>query len=170
MGCKDFVSSSEAHPGCNCMDGWEGPHCEIQIFHGQQMTLREEDTSGGGRGRSAGLEIFLLLLGIGLLTTIFAFIVTLIQTERQEKLSVLESMSFVSRGSSQEGGANLAPHRDAVSDPFPVRFQSPSSDPFGAAIASSTPSDSTRQVGRKPAKPSEDNYEGVNLPGGPALF
>jgi hypothetical protein len=27
--CKAYVSSSENDPGCNCVDDWTGPHCEL---------------------------------------------------------------------------------------------------------------------------------------------
>jgi len=28
--CKKMVSQDEGHPGCDCKDGWKGPHCEYK--------------------------------------------------------------------------------------------------------------------------------------------
>jgi len=27
--CKEFISVTQNHPGCNCVGDWEGPHCEM---------------------------------------------------------------------------------------------------------------------------------------------
>ena len=69
------MSAAEAHPGCNCLDGFTGPHCEVstqasvpnppippQNVPGSEMPNTPEPPAPSG-GRSSGT---LALLGISI--------------------------------------------------------------------------------------------------------
>mmetsp|Transcript_28437 Transcript_28437/g.47260 ORF Transcript_28437/g.47260 Transcript_28437/m.47260 type:complete len:105 (-) Transcript_28437:122-436(-) len=52
-----MVDVGTNHLGCTCPDGWEGPHCELQVKGFSVTAVVQHATSGKSSGAIAGIVI-----------------------------------------------------------------------------------------------------------------
>lgn len=88
--CREMISSSETHPGCDCPDDWEGDHCQYKFgttpIEEVESALEQEEAresaagssaekryeEGGGGHAAVGLAIGITVVALLALLGVFA--------------------------------------------------------------------------------------------------
>ena len=127
--CKNYVSQTDPDPGCDCLDGWTGPHCEIRI--GKQNLSRKQ-----------GDDLLLYVLGSTFIISILSFSAFYIYRRCSNSDPSTGCMRLRRRrkaGYDPESSTNLAPRTNFSDsfgmDPPPSRpFFRSGSDPMTAFV------------------------------------
>ena len=132
------------HPGCNCVDGFEGQHCEISANASElppevgppldpdgQSELRTNDDSH--TSKIGG--IILLLVLVTAIALSFFYVVPYIRRKRRQK-SVGNNIRWATNYQDDPSEVNLAPRRSSslIFDQY-----SSSTDPFVTHLGSLNP-------------------------------
>ena len=162
--CKAEVTAEDPHAGCECASSsWRGPHCEIHVAPEESTGTPPLATSSSkavdanvassGDSNMVVLEVFLLSLSLVLFVAVVLSCFSIYLQRQKKQRAMAESAQFASHSSDEDSYRDepniISPHRDSVTDPFPRRLYSSSSDPFASLIAAQS-SDSTRQASRAP--------------------
>ncbi|GAX14340.1 Notch 1 [Fistulifera solaris] len=144
--CKKLVNLGEPHPGCNCVDGFGGQHCEISsatnvlppdvdvpvdpaIPDDGQSELHTKDETRSGK------RVILIVLLLALVSTVlltFYYIIPYVRRRRRRK-TVGNNIRWASNYQDDPAEINLAPRRSSslIFDQY-----SSSTDPFVTHLGS----------------------------------
>jgi hypothetical protein len=109
------------HPGCNCLDGYLGPHCELREAP-EVSTIRSNDPYANPQiysssGLSGVLTIFLVVLSL-VVTFIIAFFTVHCYIHRRERrnAAMTTSLNWAAPKFRDEGSTeiNFAPKRGSI--------------------------------------------------------
>ena len=134
------------HPGCDCENGWIGPHCELRVGEdvplprsGSKTPSENSDSSSRGNGAVA----VVLVVSIVAMATVAVFSVSLYRRRRsKERDESLTRMLFWSSNyrDRPEEEINIAPRRSSTYDDVYMASIAPSStDPMATALAPNKP-------------------------------
>mmetsp|Transcript_5387 Transcript_5387/g.8978 ORF Transcript_5387/g.8978 Transcript_5387/m.8978 type:complete len:354 (+) Transcript_5387:36-1097(+) len=84
--CVKMVSDDEPHPGCVCMEGWIGDHCEVRndmlLVNARNNAKNGSDDGERGGNPVAGIVLFsMLMIAMGSVT--IYIVVILVRTKRE---------------------------------------------------------------------------------------
>jgi len=158
--CRAYVTGEEENPGCDCVGGWTGPHCEVRV----------EATADGPREiEKRGLQVFLIIL-LAVITIAFLLVIISYCTRNRTYEDMDDSKSCMYFRRRRRAGllnpddhhrANLAPQRADVADP-PAGIFSSSSDPMTAGLTL-PPDDEPEPYQDEPSEPYLDEPVVVNI-------
>jgi len=158
--CRAYVTGEEENPGCDCVGGWTGPHCEVRV----------EATADGPREiERRGLQVFLIIL-LAVITIAFLLVIISYCTRNRTYEDMDDSKSCMYFRRRRRTGllnpddhhrANLAPQRADVADP-PAGIFSSSSDPMTAGLTL-PPDDEPEPYQDEPSEPYLDEPVVVNI-------
>jgi len=127
----DFVTAVvNRHPGCECQDGWTGPHCEIRgenaakplIPEKSEIQPQKPSSSKGNNqsddGNMHGFLMFMAVLGfLAIPSAAAAYYFYLRQRRRQQREQLHNSeLSWASKYRDEDQEVNIAPRRSSVYD------------------------------------------------------
>lgn len=124
------------HPGCNCADGFEGPHCELRSNY-----LGSSNSSSSHSGGMLGFEVVVLVVSLVAIALVASFsVLACVRRRRNRKDDELtKSLKWAASGYRDDpsnDGPNIAPRRSSyIDDAYPVKAHSSSTDPFTTHLA-----------------------------------
>jgi hypothetical protein len=150
--CKDYVTQDEADPGCGCLQGWSGPHCEIRI----QSLLVTDESSGIAEWTTTKI---VLVFAFFFAVVVVVCAILCLRRRRDANMDDPRGCMYFGRrrragfGDPADQKDNLAPMRLDAQD-LPTVFSS-SSDPITAGLTL-PPDDEPEPYYDEPVEPYED--------------
>jgi hypothetical protein len=80
-----FFFSTNRHPGCNCVDGFLGPHCELKESSPIPRVTYGADASDDGYGEKKNRNVFRVGITVVMFLVMTVFAVMLIHTARRRR-------------------------------------------------------------------------------------
>lgn len=140
---NDNFLNVSSHPGCNCLDGWTGPHCELRQGSDQSATDKGNAAGSGSSNKGKAGTVFFTLLFIAAIAGTGFVLRSYLRRRRLRHQNIPGSLRWAGDYSDHAPEINLAPRRGSSlymkDEIYAANIATSSTDPMTTNLSPNKP-------------------------------